>query len=136
MFCFQLSLLLFKSIPHSHHLDTCRRAEQNHTWQLQEGKVLPWREITHPLTPPVPALTDGSRWGSALLSCLHAKPFLQCLHSGARHWCQGFHPFQFLWCRYPFASRNIPVAPAGLLSRGKRFRWLCSLVFAKGLHSC
>lgn len=140
MFSFQLSLLLFKPRPCSHHSYTCRRAEQSHTWQLvSSGRLgaslehLPWRSPTHPPTPRVPALRDGSCWGSGLLSCLHAKLFLQCLQPRAKHWCQGFHPFQFLGAPHPFSSGNIPLILARLLSRGKRFRWLCSLCLCQRL---
>lgn len=136
MFCFQLSLLLFKSIPFSHHLYACRRAEESHTWQLlSSGRQAASPEGDHlPVHPNNACIQRWLYWGSALLSCLHTKPFLQCLKPRARHWCQGFHPFQFLQHRLlrgPFLWFLPGSFPGGKDSGG-----FVPFVFAKRLHSC
>lgn len=136
MFCFQLSLLLFKSIPFSHHLSTCRRAGERHTWQLvSSGRQGASLEGDHPPTlPTVPAFRDGSCWGSALLSCLHTRLFLQRLKPEARRWCQGFHPFQFL--QYQLLRGTFLWLLPGSFPGGKDSGGFVPFVFAKHLHSC
>lgn len=127
MLCFQISLLLFKSVPLGHQVYTCRRAEESHTWQLwslQKGFVLS-PEGNRPPTPTVPTFSEASRWCSALLSYPPAIPFLQRLKPEARHWCQGFHPFQFLTGTVCFKEHSCGSCQAPF--QGKSFRWLRSL---------
>lgn len=73
MFCFQLSLLLFKSIPFGHHLYTCRRAEESHTWQLvSSGRQGASLERDHPTHPPQQYLHSEMVLAGAQLS-FHAS---------------------------------------------------------------
>ena len=126
MLCFQISLLLFKSVPLSHHLYTCRRAEETHTWQLvSSGRLGASPEGNCPPIPTVQTFRDTSRWCSALLSYPPAMPFLQRLKPEGRHWCQGFHPFQFLSGTVCFEEHSCGSCQAPF--QGKRFRWLRSL---------
>lgn len=124
MFCFQLSLLLFKSIPFSHHLWLAgeQREVTPGSWSLQEGKVLPWRMITHP--PTHPNSTCIQRWLSLGLSSPFMLPY-KAFSEAPQALVSRISSFSVPLV--PFASGNIPVVPARLLSRGKRFRWLCSL---------
>lgn len=127
MFCFQLSLLLFKSIAFSHHLYTCRRAEESHIWQLvSSGRQSASLEGDHP--PIHPNSTCIQRWLSLGLSSPFMPPykaFSAVPQAQSQALVSRISPFSVP--PVSFASRNIPVVPARLLSKGKRFRWLCSL---------
>jgi len=52
-------------------------------------------------------------------------PFLQRLKPEARHWCQGFNPFRFLFGTVCFEEHSCGSCQAPF--QGKRFRWLRSL---------
>lgn len=64
---------------------------------------------------------------------------LQCLScsDSSLKLCTGVEDFiLFSFSLVPFASRNIPVVPVRLLSRGKDSGGFVPFVFAKRLHSC
>lgn len=126
MLCFQISLLLFKSILFRHHLRTCRRVEESHVWQLaSSGRLDAFPGGNHPSIPTALTFRDASHWCSVLLSYPPAMPFLQRLKPEARHWCQGFNLFQFLSGTAGFEEHSCGSCQAPF--QGKRFRWLHSL---------
>lgn len=117
MFCFQLSLLLFKSIPFSHHLYTRRRAEESHSWQLvssrRQGASL---EGGHPLIHPNSTCTQS--WLSMGLSSPFVPPS-KAFSAAPPAQSQALVSRVSSFSVSLFASRNIPVVPARLLSGGR-----------------
>lgn len=130
MQCFQISLLPFRITTLSHNLHMSSRKSHNEAGFCRKAVCLPaWI---------FPTDSHYSEMHSLGACCPFIAP-MQYFLGRASSFKSGIGVKDFILFSFstiPFASRNIPVVAARLLSRGKDSGGFVPFVFARRLHSC